>query len=85
MKDKFGNAIEVGKQIQFDDDYFGHGMIREVKVDEDGILGFEAIPNVSKELCYVDAWLDEIEVVTEKTVIRKYAKHITLDGKKYFH
>ncbi|PER55734.1 hypothetical protein CN495_08245 [Bacillus thuringiensis] len=85
MKDKFGNVIEVGKQIQFDDDYFGHGMTREVKVNEQGILGFEAIPNVSEELCYVDAWLDEIEVVTENTVIRKYAKHVTLDGKPYFY
>ncbi|MFJ8528532.1 hypothetical protein [Bacillus sp. NPDC094106] len=60
-------------------------MIREVKVDKNGVLGFEAIPNVSEELCYVDAWLNEIEVVTEKTVIRKYAKHITLDGRPYFY
>lgn len=84
MKDKFGNEIEVGKQIQFDDDYFGHGMVREVMIDKDGILGFQAIPNVSEELCYIDAWLEEIEVVTENTVMRKYGKHITMDGKRYF-
>lgn len=84
MKDKFGNIIEVGKKIQFDDDYFGHGMIREVKIDDKGNLGFEAIPNVSENICYIDAWLKEIEVITEDTIINKTGKHVTMDGKRYF-
>lgn len=84
MKDKHGNRIIEGCTIQFDDDYFGHGMQRVVKKDKNGILGFEAVPGVSDEVCFVRVWLKEIEVVTETTSLRKTGKHITLDGKKYF-
>ncbi|MEC2463560.1 hypothetical protein P9X10_01415 [Bacillus cereus] len=84
MKDKNGVLITEGVTIQFDDDYLGHGFTREVKRDKDGILGFQAIPNVSEDLCYIEVWLEDIEVVTENTVMRTMAKHVTLDGKPYF-
>jgi hypothetical protein len=83
MLDKYGNAIVEGVIIQFDDDYFGHGMQREVKSTTDGILGFEVIPNVSTELCFVSDWIKEIEVVTDQTLIRTVGNHITLDGERY--
>jgi hypothetical protein len=60
-------------------------MQRQVKSTKDGVLGFQAIPNVSKELCFVSDWLKEIEVVTDKTIIRAVGKHITLDGKRYMY
>lgn len=83
LMDKNGAEIKEGVMIQFDDDYFGHGMQRTVKLGEDGILGFEAVPNRSTELCYIKSWLKEIEVVTESTHLRTVGKHITLDGKRY--
>ena len=85
MFDKYGNTINEGVTVQFDDDYFGHGMQREVKSSRDGLLGFEAIPNVSKELCLIDDWIDEIEVITANTDIRTVGKRITLSGERYMY
>lgn len=85
MLDKYENPIREGVTIQFDDDYFGHGMQREVKSTKDGVLGFEAIPNVSKELCLVEDWIKEIEVLTDETLIRTVGKRITLDGERYMY
>lgn len=83
MIDKNGNTIREGVTIQFDDDYFGHGMQRTVKSTEDGVLGFEAIPNHSTDLCFIEAWLEEIEVVTDETIIRTVGNRVTLNGERY--
>lgn len=85
MSDKYGNSIVEGATIQFDDDYFGHGMQREVKSSIDGVLGFEVIPNISKELCFVEEWIEEIEVVTDNTLIKTVGNHITLNGGRYMY
>lgn len=84
MKDVNGTVLESNMIVQFDDDYFGHGMLRTLYKNEKGILGFNSMPNRDDTFCYASSWLKEIEVVTETTVIRKYGKHITLDGKRYF-
>jgi len=85
MVDNYGNTIKEGVIIQFDDDYFGHGMQRKVMSTKDGILGFQDIPNVSDELCYVADWLEEIEVVTDNTEIKTVGKHIMLNGERYMY
>lgn len=85
MKDKHGNKIKIGTTIQFDDDYFGRGLQREVKVTKEGKLGFEAVLNVSKELSYVEDWLDEIEVVTADTENRTEGKYIGLTVNRYIN
>lgn len=85
MVDKHGITIEDGVTIQFDDDYFGHGMQRKVLSTKDGVLVFQVIPNVSNELCNVDAWIKEIEVLNDYTEIKTVGKHITLDGSRYMY
>lgn len=84
MKDKYGIPIVSGVTIQFDDDYFGHGMTRVVSENANGVLGFCSIPEKEQTFCYVKDWIKEIEVVTENTVIRRYGKHVTLSGRRHF-
>lgn len=81
--DKHGKRLEAGMTIQFDNDYFGHGMQRIIKTDAKGRLGFEAIPGVSDELCFAKAWRKEIEVVTDTTKKRTIGNHINLNGERH--
>lgn len=84
MKDKYNVSIEDGVMIQFDDDYFGHGLTRFVYKNDQGVLGFRSTPESADSFCYVKDWLKEIEVVTEKTVMRRQGKQVTLNGRRYF-
>ena len=84
MTDPKGNVLADGLVVQFDDDYFGHGLTRELYVNDKGELGFNAIPQNEETFCYVKCWLREIEVVTDDTVLRNYGKHIDLNGNRYF-
>ena len=83
MKDLNGVVLAYGMIVQFDDDYFGHGMQRELLLDCDGNIGFESIPGNSGTFCYVEDWLDEIEVVDENTKVRTKGKVIKLNGKSH--
>lgn len=85
MTDKNGNKINVGSEIQFDDDYFGHSLQHIVKETPDGILGFEAIPNVSQELCHVEVWFNELVVITDDTIIRRVGRHVTTNGESHVY
>lgn len=80
-----GVLLEEGMVVQFDDDYFGHGMTRELYVNGDGVLGFESTPGSSNSFCYVKDWIKEIEIVTEDTVMRTKGKRVTLGGKRHFY
>lgn len=84
LKDNRGNKVEEGSLIQFDSDYFGHGLTRIVKKTTDGILGFEAVPNVSEKLCYLEVWLDSFQVVEKEVHTALNHKHITTSGQRHF-
>lgn len=84
LLDVNGLEISEGVMIQFDYDSLGHGLTRIIKRDAYGILGFEAVPNVSDELCYVEAWLECIRVVEKEKPVKFQYKHMNLDGSRYF-
>ena len=84
LKDVNGKVLKPNMTVQFDDDYFGYGMLRTLYKNKKGILGFNSVPYDNESFCYASAWLKEIEVVTAETTIRTHGKRITVDGKRYF-
>ncbi|MFD1776670.1 YopX family protein [Paenibacillus rhizophilus] len=61
LKDKNGREICEGDVVGVKA-YLGHGYGRKV-VFRDGCFGFEAVPNVSEELCYLEVWTEDVEVI----------------------